>query len=269
MPAPAESPDPPRRGFPEFSRRLLRQTHSDPGAWVVLAQVDSTNSMARRYLERLGEDAGACCFVAWEQTAGRGRRGRTWASAPGLGLYMTLVVPQIPQDLHAALPLLVVCGLARVVEDGLVPDVCVKWPNDLLSSGRKLAGVLVDTISRPGRPVTAIVGIGLNVHHRTEELPLPSATSLDLEGAPPTDLADLAWAVRSGIGGRIEAGPSVEAVVEEVRRLTCHREGDRLRCVAGAEVVEGRFAGFDAEGCLQLESANGTLTIRSSEILEE
>lgn len=269
MPAPTVSPDNQRPTFLDFYRRLSSLTREDGCSWVVVSRTDSTNSMARRYLDRLGfEHAEQCCFVAWEQTSGRGRRGRTWSSAPGKGIYMTLVFPAVRPALLPSLPLSTACGVARVVSRLVSTEVRVKWPNDLLASGRKLAGVLVEAASRRGRTPAAIVGIGVNVNHEESELPLPGATSLTLEGAGLVDAAALAHALSREVASRVEGGKSRRPVIEEIRELTAHSPGDRIRCHTDREVVEGRFAGFTADGSLLLDCSGQRRTIRSSEIVE-
>ncbi len=123
-----------------------------------LRRTDSTNARARE-LATAGAPHGTL-VTAREQTAGRGRQGRSWSAPPGRALLMSLVV----RDQAALLPLR--AGLA--VADVAGPEARVKWPNDVLVDGRKVAGVLVES-----RPLEgwAVVGIGLNVAVDPAELP--------------------------------------------------------------------------------------------------
>ena len=134
-----------QKSFPGLCRRLFGLTADEPRSWIASAQVDSTSSQGRRFLERCRElrisPVRSCCFLAWEQTSGRGRGGREWSSEAGLGLTMTFVLPSLPPTTIPQLPMAVAVLVARAVSDGLARPARVKWPNDVLSRGRKLAVV--------------------------------------------------------------------------------------------------------------------------------
>ena len=107
--------------------------------------------------------ASGTLILADEQTAGRGRHGRRWASAPGLGLWLTLI--ERPSDARALDVLALRCGLyvAEVLDDLAGAPVHVKWPNDLYVGDRKLAGTLIETRWRGTAPEWVAIGFGLNV----------------------------------------------------------------------------------------------------------
>src|SRR4051794_26536060 len=116
--------------------------------------------------------------IAEEQQAGRGRLGRTWEAPPRAGVLMSVLLrPAVPLDVLSLLPLLT--GTAVVESTRAVSKVhtTLKWPNDVLVSGRKLGGILAERLED-----AVVVGIGLNVSTRPEELALPTATSLAIEG---------------------------------------------------------------------------------------
>jgi BirA family biotin operon repressor/biotin-[acetyl-CoA-carboxylase] ligase len=125
---------------------------------VHLRQTDSTNARARELAVR-GAPHGTL-VTAGEQSAGRGRQGRTWSAPAGRALLCSLILREPPRllPLRAGVAVSEVCGERAVV----------KWPNDVLVSGRKLAGILVE-----GRPQEgwAVLGIGLNVAVRPEQFP--------------------------------------------------------------------------------------------------
>ena len=133
---------------------------------AVLASIDSTNAeLSRR--AALGAPSGLC-VVAESQTAGRGRRGRTWHSALGASLTLSLLwrVDKGAAEL-AGLSLVVGLAILRALQDiGLRDPDCVKlkWPNDIVADGAKLAGVLIETQGDMLGPTTAVIGIGINVH---------------------------------------------------------------------------------------------------------
>ncbi len=152
-----------------------------------LEEIDSTNEEALRW-GRDGAPHGA--FVtADSQTAGRGRRGRSWSSPPGTGLYLSLILRSTPEEKLTleTVPQLnfVAClATARAVHE-LTGHTChTKWPNDVLLNGRKIAGVLSEAEMRDGKLDFVVVGVGLNVNQSAEELPerpLYPASSLQIE----------------------------------------------------------------------------------------
>ena len=148
------------------------------------ASTGSTNSDALA-AARAGAPHGSV-FFADEQTAGRGRGGHAWHSAPGDGLYLSVLVrPSL--RLHDALLLSLATGLAArhavLRISGLALD--IRWPNDLMLGSRKVGGILVETAVEPGNDPWlrhAVIGIGINVHHTTFPRELqPIATSLAIE----------------------------------------------------------------------------------------
>ncbi|HZB88195.1 MAG TPA: biotin--[acetyl-CoA-carboxylase] ligase, partial [Terracidiphilus sp.] len=143
--------------------------------------IESTNTLAMREAEQ-GQESGAV-YLADEQTAGRGRGAHEWHSAAGSGLYVSVLLrPAIaPADI---LWLSLAAGLAvqAAVRDvtSLAPD--IRWPNDLLLSGRKMGGILTELNAEVTRVRHAVIGIGLNVHQPSFPPELASlATSLKLE----------------------------------------------------------------------------------------
>lgn len=155
-----------------LSTRWLGRPHEH------FSELDSTNDRAAIWA-RNGAPHGAM-VTADEQTAGRGRRGRSWHSSR-LGLATSLILrPPITAEQLPALSLAVGLGLARGLD---MPAVSLKWPNDLLLGGRKLGGILCET-RWAGHDVEAIVGFGLNVHQPTFDPSLATiATSLALHGS--------------------------------------------------------------------------------------
>jgi BirA family biotin operon repressor/biotin-[acetyl-CoA-carboxylase] ligase len=246
-------------------------TAADPRNWIASAEVDSTSSLARRYLARC-RSAGVspvppCAFVAWRQTQGRGRQGRSWSSPAGLGLYVSFVSSDLAPAKVRQLPMAVASLVARTLAAaGLEPR--IKWPNDILCRGRKLAGVLLEASSRSGGASEAVVGIGINVHQVDDNLPMPGATSLALEGAPGQDMARLAVEIGAGIRAFEQSGVSLAEVVREYRTWSQHEAGERLRCRQGRDFVEGEFGGFDEDGSLLLEVEGRTVRLAASEIVE-
>jgi BirA family transcriptional regulator, biotin operon repressor / biotin---[acetyl-CoA-carboxylase] ligase len=167
---------------------------------------DSTNERALASIAA-GEAEHLDLHLASEQTAGRGRRGRVWSSEPGAGLYMSLVWRSA--GLAPAPGLTIAAGLAvldAVTQLGL-EGAGLKWPNDLVLAGAKLAGVLVETRGLdPARP-TYVIGVGLNVGQRAfppELLAERPVTSLALAGVS-TTLEDAEEALVPALRSRLES----------------------------------------------------------------
>ncbi len=160
----------------EGALRFAQSVHWQPS-------VDSTNLVARR-----GADAGEppfSLYLADEQTSGRGRRGRIWHSAAGGGVWFSLLLkPDVQPDQLASITLFAGLSMAAALRSLTALDVQLKWPNDLvvLPAGRKLGGILTETVLEENRVSAVVIGIGINI--TTEEFPdelNAIATSLAIE----------------------------------------------------------------------------------------
>ncbi|MBE1533731.1 biotin--[acetyl-CoA-carboxylase] ligase [Actinomadura algeriensis] len=193
---------------PLHEAALRRALVRDDGLWRdvrVVQETGSTNADLAA-LAREGAPQGTV-LVTELQTAGRGRLGRRWSAPPRSGLMFSMLVrPGVPVERLGWLPLLTGVAVATAVrrmtawsqdeESGDVAvDVRLKWPNDLLVGERKLAGILAEKVEDG-----LVVGVGLNVGLREEELPVPTATSLAIEGAPLSDRAPLLRAILREFG---------------------------------------------------------------------
>lgn len=249
---------------------------AEPGrAWarnrVLLAGAGSTNVLARRVVdEYLREDMALppAVFVAWEQTAGKGRHGRSWASPPGAGAWVTMIRPLAAVAELAVLPLLVPLGLCDALDRHLSEErrCRIKWPNDLVVGGRKIGGVLLDGVAPRGGEETdgaAVIGFGVNLLQDEEALASIggaaaggaglAATSLAVESSAPVAAEEVVWDLVAGVAARLVDAGDAAAAVAAYRARSAHRPGDALRCRTGQETLEGRFRGFDGRGFLRLE----------------
>jgi BirA family biotin operon repressor/biotin-[acetyl-CoA-carboxylase] ligase len=217
---------------------------------VHFRQIDSTNERARA-LAAAGAPHGTL-VTADEQTAGRGRQGRTWTAPPRSAVLMSVVL----RELSETLPL----AAAVAVCEALPVDAQIKWPNDVWINGRKVAGILIE-----GRPQEgwAVVGIGLNVLIDADDFPpelRETATSLLVEHSAPT-----VEAMVDELVNRLEAW--VEAPARAV--LAAWRERDALlsrtvRWANGSE--EGVAGGIDDSGALIVETAQGRVALDAGEV---
>lgn len=255
--------------FDDYRHQILEARPEGAAAEnvVLLARVDSTNRLARAVAaEYLKESMRPprVLLLALEQTGGRGRAGRGWVSPQGKGVYATLLVDAGEAAALQTLPLLVPVGLARAL--GRYLRCGIKWPNDLMVDGRKVGGVLVETLSG-GDGALAIVGFGVNHGHRREDLPA-AATSLTLEMESPPALGRLAWDLVEEVCRELEHLGDSAYAVERYRELAVHRPGDPLTCRVGEETLEGTFQGFDPQGFLILSDGSGERRIAAGEVIE-
>ncbi|CAM3379953.1 biotin--[acetyl-CoA-carboxylase] ligase [Hydrogenibacillus schlegelii] len=235
-------------------------------AFRFFPEVDSTQNAARRWFDD-GAPHGAV-VLAERQTAGRGRMGRQWVSPPGTGLWMSVILTDGLRlaDVHA-LSLMAGLAVAEALEAfGYRPG--LKWPNDVLLAGKKVAGVLIEGQGELDRLYFAVVGIGLNV--RLPEAFPPElrtiATAL-AEHGPPPPRRKLAAAILSALDRELRAyraegfGPLRERWL--VRAVSLGRE---IAVETGGGRIVGRFAGLDDDGKLLVETAAGLRAIASGEV---
>lgn len=223
----------------------------------------STNTEAARQAA-LGAPEGLC-VVAREQTAGRGRRERAWASPKDAGLYLSVVLR--PAFAARDWPLVTLAAALSAREAlaescGLAAD--IKWPNDLLAGGRKLCGVLGETAEGPrGRAVVLGVGVNLTRASFPAEI-LETATSVEEQAGRAPDAEALLAALLRSLGARYDAlhepgGPA--RVVAEWEARSTYARGRRVRVALAGETFEGTTRGLETDGALRVETDGGALRV--------
>jgi BirA family biotin operon repressor/biotin-[acetyl-CoA-carboxylase] ligase len=234
----------------------------DPPRTTELERCGSTQDELRRLA---AEGAPAFTVVRADvQDAGRGRRGRSWHTRPGTAMLASVLLrPRRPAAELASLAIVGGIAAARVAQ-GLGVDARLRWPNDVVVSSRKLAGVLAELIDGP----TILLGVGMNADAGRDDLPetdgLPP-TSLRLEGArpaTPSELAALLVAELRPLCERFDAG-GFEAVRADAEALDALRGLELELALAGGETVSGIARGFAADGALLLETPEGVVEHRS------
>ena len=204
-----------------------------------LRETDSTNLRARD-LALQGAPHGTLVTAA-AQTAGRGRQGRVWTAPPGRALLLSLLL----RDPPPLLPLIAAVAVADAVADA--GDVAIKWPNDVWLGGRKVAGILVE-----GRPQEgwAIVGIGVNVAVRAEDLPAELRDRATGLGREPDAIEAVLRALLRAFEDRLAEEPADTLAAWRERDALLGRE---LRWDGGS----GTGAGIDEAGRLLVTTADG------------
>ncbi|GAA0869998.1 biotin--[acetyl-CoA-carboxylase] ligase [Brevundimonas basaltis] len=234
---------------------------------LLLEQTDSTNAEARRRAE--AGETGPLWITARRQTAGRGRRGRSWASDSG-NLFGTLLLTTRKAPAEAAqITFIAALSVADLLDAYAPPSlVTIKWPNDVMLAGDKASGVLVESGSHPAGGLWLAVGIGVNL------------------ASAPTGTERPATCLAQHLRGDVGAPPSVETAgarlaqafavwLERWRTLgfepildawTARTTGLKGPATArlGHETVEGRAEGVAPDGALRLRLADGTLRLISA-----
>lgn len=233
----------------------------------VLAECDSTNTRLM-VLAEAGAPSGSV-LAAERQTAGRGRRGRSWLSTPGDSLTFSLLWRFPHGTVLDGLSLAVGVALARGLKSIGIGKIALKWPNDVLLDGRKLAGILIELAPGP-RPETAVIGIGLNLRlpqELPEELSSTVAALCDAGGElPPRNvlLAQLLRALHEQLVDFTRHGFSGARTAW----LAHHAYADRPVCLLTdfAAPLEGICRGVAEDGALLLETATGLQRIVSGDV---
>jgi len=168
-----------------------------------LQSVDSTNNYASRLLRQETVTEGTV-ILAVHQTGGRGHGGNQWISDKGMNLLISIILKPdcLPVSRQFYLSMSVAAGIQQYISD-LEIQALIKWPNDILTHGRKLAGILIESTVMGSSLSTSVIGIGLNVNQKVFPADLPNATSFTLETGKIFDLSDVLQKLLSCLEGKI------------------------------------------------------------------
>jgi len=229
----------------------------------------STNSeVARLALE--GAEEGLC-VVADEQTAGRGRLGREWVSPPGAGLYLSILLkPSVEIKNWPLLTLMAAVAVHDSLRDACGLETDIKWPNDIVAGGRKLCGILAESVDvDKGRAV--ILGIGINLAAAAFPADLRS-TAISLEEA--TNKACEAETILEVLLGSISHYYDIfhtragsRQIIDTWCKYSSYAQGKHIRVSLRGEVLEGTTRGLEADGALRVETVEGAIeTVRAGDV---
>ena len=246
-------------GTSEPSRAPLNQASLAsrlPAGWqlTVVAETGSTNADLLAAAERGAGDRSV--LVAELQTSGRGRLDRGWASPAGAGLTVSVLLrPPVPNASWGWLPLIAGLALSR----SLGEQARLKWPNDLVMGAEqaKVAGILGESSGE-----AVVLGIGLNVSTTADELPVPSATSLELQGHSTLDRGQLLVNLLLGLEAELTrwydaGGDAVAAGLAEDYRARCATIGSEVSVQLPDGATAGSAVAVDDLGRLVVQPAEG------------
>ncbi|MFE7510955.1 biotin--[acetyl-CoA-carboxylase] ligase [Streptomyces sp. NPDC057540] len=250
---------------PPLNATALRRALVLPdGLWTSLDVVTTTGSTNSDLAARAAELPEGAVLVAEEQTTGRGRLDRTWTAPARSGLFLSVLLkPDVPVHRWGWLPLLTGVAAATGLAKAAGVDTSLKWPNDVLVSvageERKAGGILAE---RAGEDAI-VVGLGINVTLREDELPVPAAGSLLLAGAVSTDRDTLLRAVLRSLAQwygdwtRADGDPAASGL-QTAYAAGCATLGRRVRAeLPGERMLEGEAVALDGDGRLVVATEGG------------
>ena len=223
-------------------------------------EIDSTNNRAKA----LGEAGGAdgTLFVAETQTAGKGRRGRCWQSPAGSSISMSILLRPVMNPSDAPMLTLVMAYAAtKALREKTELDIGIKWPNDLVVSGKKISGILTEMSAEIDYINHVVIGIGINVNMESfpEDI-AKTATSLRIEAGKEFRRFELIAAIMEHFEKAYEAvceAGSLEPIMEDYNRLLVNC-GRRVRVLEPEHEYDALALGIDKTGELQVECEDGS-----------
>jgi BirA family biotin operon repressor/biotin-[acetyl-CoA-carboxylase] ligase len=205
------------------------------------------------------------CVVADEQTAGRGRLEREWVSPKGAGLYLSIVLrPSLDQSAWPLLTLMTAVAVYEALGDSCAVQADIKWPNDLVVNGKKVCGILAETVETPlGR--AAVVGIGINLRKHAFPAALDQvATSVEAVAHRIPDVEVVLAALVASFAKyyqMLQGSGGTNEIVREWSRRSTYASGKRIRVTNGDEILEGTSRGLERDGGLRVETADGEIKV--------
>lgn len=235
---------------------------------AVIQRVSSTNVIARRIVaECVANELSLpqAMIIAREQFAGRGRNQRVWSSPPGKGIYATTLLTRPAHEL-ALIPLEMANIIASFLREVFAIDARVKWPNDILARGRKIAGILTEARVQDDRAFL-IIGTGINVA-AVESDDRPNAISIsELSPQRYVGIDEAITAFVEHVDERLFLPLLRERVLDEWRAHAVHAAGDRMTCVLGERTVTGTWIGIDDAGRALLRTDGEVMAISTGEFV--
>ncbi|MDD5505048.1 MAG: biotin--[acetyl-CoA-carboxylase] ligase [Candidatus Omnitrophica bacterium] len=221
-------------------------------------ELDSTNTTACELAKKTkGEGA---VVLAEKQNKGRGRLSRSWVSPTGKGIYMSVVLkPDMPVCQAPLITLMAAVSLAQAIRDACNVQAYIKWPNDIIIKGGKVAGILTEMEAEPDRIKFIVIGIGINVNTALTQLPRGAVSISHVLGEPVSRQALLTVVLeklennyilinKSGFSGLRLAWKNMSTTIGKKVRASCMRK-----------VIEGIAYDIDTDGALNIQTNDGQI----------
>lgn len=231
-------------------------------------------SSTQRHVRELAEDGWpeGTMVMAEEQTSGKGRAGRAWHSPPGVGLHFSfLLKPRFAAEKVPLITLMAAVGTARGLRD-CGHQVEIKWPNDIMLSGRKIGGILAETRLRPSCPPEVVVGMGLNINHREENFPadlLSSAGSIRMATGRDSDRTALLTSVLLRLNEEYDRLRSAGdgTLIDAFMALCPMARGASIAVKQHGEALDGKTAGIGPTGALRVATLSGIREVHAGDVI--
>lgn len=252
----------------QYRRDIAAHLSAPRDHWHVFDCVDSTNLLCKR--QAMDGAADGFAAIADRQTAGRGRLGRSFQSPGGLGLYLSILWrPGCDAAALLPLPALGAVAAKRAVERTCGLRCAVKWPNDLVIGGKKVGGILTESVVL-GADMAVVLGIGINVSHTPSDFEgevRDMAASLQMVAGKPVSRAALAAALLEELDElRCTALPQPQLWLEEYR-AACLTAGREVQVIAGGTVRRALALEVTEDYALRVRWEDGTEeTVRAGEV---
>lgn len=248
------------------TQAMIASALTQPCTVIFKRSTTSTNDDAKTLLR---DDTAAAReipvgIVSYQQSAGRGRLGRTWESPRGSGYLSLLLRPSVQQSMLAPLSLVVALGVSDAFCALGVKDVQVKWPNDVLDTCGKLSGILLETVM--AEPQAVVVGVGINVSRPVDAVYEGASYLSDTHVPPPLEsvIACVIDSILSRYGSWVADGHRFDSFIADYESiLSLNDQWVTVRKRDGTPLAEGAVYGVNAEGCLLLRR-DGVCTAVSS-----
>lgn len=230
--------------------------------------IDSTNTKAKELAEE-GHPSGTL-VVADRQTAGKGRRGRSWESPSGIGIFMTLMLkPEINPNHASMLTLVAAMATTRAIRRVTGVPAMIKWPNDIVMNGKKVCGILTEMSAQFDYINHIVIGIGINVHNEdfSEEI-AQTASSLYLESGQHIHRASLIEAFLEefeDVYAEYLKTEDMEGLQKEYDAMLVNR-GRQVRVLDPKEPFEGKAMGITKKGELIVDTWESRKLVSSGEV---
>jgi len=236
-----------------FDLEFVRQNWPQPVSYF--ATIDSTMLEATRLAE--AGCAHGAVVVADEQTAGQGRHGRHWHSEPNSGLYISIVLrPALGADSLPVLTLALGLAAADAIAEATNLECDLRWPNDVMMDGHKVAGILVQLLD-----AAAIAGIGVNVNHSAFPPEIAAeATSLRIVSNRQYSREHLLVSLLGAVDRycAVLAAEGKDKILAMFSQRSSYARNKRVKVEQGASILEGTTAGLDPSGFLMIRRDDGT-----------
>jgi BirA family transcriptional regulator, biotin operon repressor / biotin---[acetyl-CoA-carboxylase] ligase len=234
---------------------------------AMISRVASTNLIGRSIVSECIENELSlpqAMILAREQFAGRGRNERSWSSPPDKGIYATTLITRPAREL-GLVPLAMANIIASYLRETFAIDARIKWPNDILAGGKKIAGILTEARVQDDR-VFLMIGTGVNVEQWQDDT-RPNATSIRENTSRFSGIDAATIAFVEHVDEHLSRPFERDEVLAQWRAQTVHKPGDRIHCAIGDRTFNGTWMRIDEDGRAVLNTTEGAVAVSAGDLI--